>query len=76
MGSTKLLVATGVGVFLGTEEVISRMVFGSVPEGFDTVDLTSNDEKRLFGAAPPAVVAGTGVVSGIDVVLLLEFMAT
>ena len=35
-----VLQATGVGVFLGTEEVTERVVVGYRPEGSKTVELT------------------------------------
>ena len=42
MGSTEVLVAVGVEVFLVTEEGIARMFSESGPKWFETVDLKSN----------------------------------
>ena len=38
------------------------------------MDITSKSGKHLFGAAPPAVGAGSRVDSGIDMVFFLYFM--
>ena len=40
LGSTKVMVVIGVGVLIGTESYIERVIGGSLPEGFETVDLT------------------------------------
>ena len=55
MGSTAVLVATGVVVFLGNSEVRARMVVESVYKGFDTVELEYKGGDNLIGASPPAV---------------------
>ena len=61
VGSIVLLVVTGVVVFLGTAKVIAKVVVGSIPEGSDTVYLTSKRRDCLGGAFPTALGAGTGV---------------
>ena len=51
------------------------MVVLSVIESSETVDLVSKGGERLVRASPPVLGAGTGAVSGIDVVFFLEVMA-
>ena len=67
--STGLLLASGIGVFMGTT---SRMVVGYLPEVFDTVDLKYKVRERLVGVASHVLVSGTVIVWGIDVVFFLE----
>ena len=55
VGSTELLVATGIGVFLGTSEARTIMAVGYGPKGFKKLDLTSKVGESLVRAAPPAV---------------------
>ena len=47
-------------VFLGTVEIKPRAVVGSIPEGYGTVDLTSEGEYFLGEAVLTLVGAGTG----------------
>ena len=54
----------------------TRVVFGSLDEGFDKLDLTSKGREQLFGSASPTVGVGTRVALVVDVVLFLELMAT
>ena len=75
VGSTEVLVASGVGVFLGTVELRARMVVGYGDKGFKAVDLTSKGGERLVGASSPVVDAGTREESGVEVVLFLDVMA-
>ena len=51
VGSTSVLVATGVGVFLRTAEGRSIMFVGSVSEGSNTVELMSEGVECLVRAA-------------------------
>ena len=74
MGSTEVLVVTGTVLLLGTAEVISIMVVGDVPEGFDTVGLASKQLENLARDAPPAVGVGTREASGVDMLFFLEVM--
>ena len=58
LGAIIVLVATGVIVKLGTAEGRARVVIGSVPKGFETVDLTS---KGAFSQRCPDLLgAGQG----------------
>ena len=75
MGSTELLLVTGIEVLLGTAELRVRMVVGSGPEGVETVELTSKGGERLVRSDSIAVGEGTREASGIDVVFFLEVMA-
>ena len=71
VGSTEVLVGTGIGVLLGKSEVRKRMVIESGAKGIKTVNLASKVGERLVGSALPAVDAGTRVASGIDGLFLL-----
>ena len=71
-GSTGVLVASGIGFFLGTS---TRMAIGYLSEGFKTLDLTSKRVNCLFGNSLSAVGAGTSVESGVDVVFFLKVIA-
>ena len=68
VGPTELLVASGIGVFMGTE---TRMVVGSLDKEFEKVDLTYKGAERLVRADSPAVGADTRSTLGVDVVFLL-----
>ena len=71
-----MLVLSNIGVLLGTAEVSAKIDAGSGSKGFETVDLMSNVGNVLVGSAPPLVVTGTKVASGIDVVFFLEAMVS
>ena len=47
----------------------TRVVFGSLDEGFDKLDLTSKGGERLVVSASPVVGAVARAASGVDVVL-------
>ena len=68
VGFGDVLLATGVGVFLGTEEVISGVVFQYRPVWYESIELSSEEEEGecLVRADPTAVGAGVGEVSGVD----------
>ena len=72
MGSTRVLVASGIVVLLG---ISTRMAVGSCAKGIDTVGLTYKGGECIVVYASPAVGAGTRAASGIDTVFFLEFMA-
>ena len=71
-----MLVATGVGVLLGTAEGRAKVIVCSGTEGYDTVDLTSEGVECLFVSTPHAEVEGTGAELGINAILLLEVMGS
>ena len=52
----------------------ARIVVGYGVKGFETVDLTSKGGYFLVVAAPPAVGAGKGSESGVDMVLFFKVM--
>ena len=76
VGSTEVLVVTGVGLLLGINKARARIVVGYGAKKIETVDLTSKEEEILVVSALSTVGAGTGTDSGVDVVLLLKFMKT
>ena len=69
------LLSTGVGLLLGTSKGRTRVVVGYVLEGCNAVGMNSKGGERLVGSAPPAVSAGKGEFSGLDVVLFLKIVA-
>ena len=75
VGPTKVLLATRVGVVLGVSEEREKVVVGSGPEGYDTVNLISDGLERLVGGTFPAVGTGTGEGLSANSVFLLEVIA-
>ena len=75
VGSTEILVVSGVGVFLGAEELRARMVFRSVEKKFETVDLTSKVGEQLVRSDSSAVGSGTRALSVVDMVFFFNLMA-
>ena len=74
VGSTEVLVSSGVGVFLGTVELRARMVVGYGDKGFKAVDLTSKGGERLVRAVLTMVGTSKRAVSVVDVVFLLDIL--
>ena len=75
VGSVEVLVVTGAVVLLGTPEEREKVVVGSGPEGYDTVNLISDGVDRLVGGTFPAVGTGTGEGLSANSVFLLEVIA-
>ena len=73
--SSDVLVGIELVMFLFTSERISIVVVGYISKESETVDLVSKGGELLVRASPPVLGAGTGAVSGIDVVFFLEVMA-
>ena len=71
VGSTGVLIESGIGVLMGTA---TSMVGGSLTKVLEIVDLTSKELERLVGSTLSAVGAGTRVASGVCVVFFLNVM--
>ena len=69
VGSTGLLVSSGIGVLMVTSK---SMVIGYLVKGFETVELASKGGDHLVVSNSPAVCAGEMAALVIYVVLFLE----
>ena len=67
-------VATVVGLLMGTAEGRGIVIIWYEYEEFKTVEMMSKGGDHLVGSDPLMVGVGTGVASGVDVVLFLEVM--
>ena len=75
VGSTKVLVVTGLGLLLVTSEERAIVVVGYVSEGFETGYLMYKEVYHLVGSVPPRVGAGKRAKSGVDVVFFFEVIS-
>ena len=71
--SIGVLVSTGVGVLMVTEEGRSS-VFRYITERYETVNMTSKGGARLGESVPPTVGAGIGSAQGVTASSFLELM--